>query len=59
MEDTKYLGYCCLKKGPAVSTTFTPICTLPKGHQGACNWKERIRIRSELIKSAAANDGAT
>jgi hypothetical protein len=44
----------CLRKGEPVSPTFTPICTLPLGHDGACNWPERVELRNRLRAEAAA-----
>ena len=43
----------CGRAGVPVSETFTPRCTLPNGHDGPCNWEERIARRNQLRAEAA------
>lgn len=48
----------CLRPGPAVAPTFTPVCMLPSGHSGTCNWADRTRLRNEAIAAAAGERSA-
>lgn len=48
----------CLRPGPPASPTFTPVCMLPAGHDGECNWAERVALRDKLIADAAAANRA-
>lgn len=51
---TELIRDMCLRRGPAVSPTFTPVCTLAAGHDGACNWDDRVALRNRLRAEAAA-----
>lgn len=50
MSESRY----CLRPGPPAAPTFTPICVLPAGHDGECNWAARVALRNQIIADAAS-----
>lgn len=48
----------CLKPGHEMAApTFVPRCTMPEGHNGPCNWAERMELRARLRAEAASTIG--